>query len=246
MPFGYIPLQLVSSARLKYSTISHMARQILSESQEDYLKHILTLSEFNDSVSTQMLADHLQVKPASVTGMLKKLAEMGMVNYTPYRGVKLTDTGRKIAMEILRHHRLLEVYLSDMLGYSWDEIHDEAERLEHVISEKFEARIAEKLGHPTHDPHGDPIPDENLMYPEGPALQPLHAIPKGGKVVIKRVRTQDKDALHLLSRLNLTLEAHLTVLENGKNAVRIEVDKERLLLPNATASQIMVSIRHKD
>lgn len=219
-----------------------MARPKLSESQEDYLKHILTLGEFNETVSTQMLADHLEIKPASVTGMLKKLSAIKLVNYKPYKGVSLTDAGEKIALEVLRHHRLLELYLADVLGYNWDEIHDEAERLEHVISEQFEARIAEKLGHPTHDPHGDPIPDQNLSYPKGPALIELRVLPIGKKATVKRVKTQDRDALNFLSRLNLIIGAEVTATEQTKNGIRIQTGDDRFLIPIATARQVLVEI----
>ena len=140
-------------------------RNKLTESQEDYLKKIFELGEVMPHVTTQALADHLNVKPASVTGMLRKLSELSLVDYEKYHGVELTAAGEKIAVQILRHHRLIEMYLSEVLGYTWDEIHEEAERLEHHISEKFEARIAEKLGHPTHDPHGDPIPSADLKFP---------------------------------------------------------------------------------
>lgn len=217
-----------------------MARHKLSEAQEDYLKHILKLSEFNQQVSTQSLAKELDVKPASVTGMLKKLSELNLVRYKPYKGVELTETGSKIALEILRHHRLLEVYLADVLNYTWDEIHEEAEKLEHVISEKFEARIAEKLGHPTHDPHGDPIPDIDLQYPYEPELQPLYSLQPEQSGIIKRVITQDSDALHLLTRLGLKIDTYIQVTEKAYEAVRVKVHDERFLLPNSLARQLLV------
>ncbi len=217
-----------------------MARHTLSEAQEDYLKHILKLSEFNDQVSTQALARELEVKPASVTGMLKKLAEVNLVRYKPYKGVELTEAGKKIALEILRHHRLLELYLADVLNYSWDEIHEEAERLEHVISEKFEARIAEQLGHPTHDPHGDPIPNVDLQYPDDPNLIPLAMLKPEQSGSIKRVITQDSDALNLLSRLNLKIDAHLKVLTSENEAVRVQTDEDRFLLPNSLARHLLI------
>ncbi len=217
-----------------------MARHTLSEAQEDYLKHILKLSEFNDQVSTQALARELGVKPASVTGMLKKLANVNLVRYKPYKGVELTEAGKKIGLEILRHHRLLELYLADVLNYTWDEIHEEAERLEHVISEKFEARIAEQLGHPTHDPHGDPIPNVDLQYPEDPNLTPLTGIIPGKKVLIKRVTTQDSDALNLLSRLGLQIDSVIEIVSNEQEAVRIHTPDDRFLLPNSLARHLLV------
>jgi DtxR family Mn-dependent transcriptional regulator len=145
-------------------------------------------------------------------------------------------------VEILRHHRLLELYLSEVLGYSWDEIHDEAEKLEHHISEKFEARIAEKLGHPTHDPHGDPIPNLDLTFPDSPALVPVMTLAADATAVIRRVRTQDKDALALLSKLDLVIGAPLTIIEVKKDAVRLESAGSRLLVPASLAEQILVEI----
>lgn len=144
----------------------------LSPAMEDYLKAVFRLGRNKEAVSTQALADRLEVAPASVTKMVKRLAELQLVSHEPYRGVSLTEAGRKVAVEVLRHHRLLELYLHQALGYSWDEVHDEAELLEHFISEKLEARIAEALGHPVYDPHGAPIPTlEGEMPP-----------PKGGQL----------------------------------------------------------------
>jgi DtxR family Mn-dependent transcriptional regulator len=224
--------------------MSDIHRNKLSESQEDYLKKIYVLSEVMPQVSTQSLADHLKVKPASVTGMLKKLSELALVEYERYKGVQLTLAGERIALEILRHHRLIEMYLSEVLGYSWDEIHDEAERLEHHISEKFEAKIAEKLGHPTHDPHGDPIPLADLTFPDQPITMALSQLPAGSQAVIKRVRTQDSDTLTLLSKLGLTLEKQLSVISRDAKGVRIVLDGERMLVPADIAHKIYVGAVH--
>ncbi len=214
----------------------------LSESQEDYLKQIFLLGERYDTITTQLIADHLKIKPASVTGMIKKLADLHLLEHKPYYGVTLTEAGTRVAVEVLRHHRLLELYLSEVLGYSWDEIHDEAEKLEHHISEKFEARIAEKLGHPTHDPHGDPIPNADLTFPEGPNLISALKLIAGQKAVIRRVRTQDSDALNLLSKLDLVIGAHLTVIEAKGETIRVELNGSRMLVPGSLALQIYVEI----
>ena len=130
----------------------------LSPAMEDYLKAIFTLGRQGNAVSTQALARRLQFSPASVTKMIKRLAEYKLVSYEKYQGVHLTESGRRVAVEILRHHRLLELYLTQALGFSWDEVHEEAERLEHFISEKLEAKICDFLGNPDFDPHGAPIP----------------------------------------------------------------------------------------
>ena len=140
----------------------------LTHATEDYLKAIYAISVDGASASTNALAERLKIAPASVTGMLKRLAEASPphVDYRKHHGVTLTPEGERAALKIIRRHRLLETYLHEMLGFSWDEVHEEACLLEHVISERFESRIDELLGHPTHDPHGDPIPDLNLVMPQ--------------------------------------------------------------------------------
>ena len=170
-------------------------RADLSESQEDYLKQIFLLGGDVQRVNTQALSRRLRVKPASVTEMVGKLAQLDLVEYAPYRGVTLTDEGRRVALEMLRHHRLIETFLVEVLGYDWDQVHDEAERLEHVISERFEARIAEAMGHPTRDPHGDPIPTTNLDLPTDDSWVRLGELPVGGQAVLMRVGAQDPDNL---------------------------------------------------
>src|SRR5579883_2268963 len=149
-----------------------------SAAEQDYLKNIYKLQQETGRATTQALAARLGVKPASVTAMVKHLAEDAggaYVTHTPYQGVELTERGREVALEMLRHHRLLELYLAEQLGMPWDQVHAEAERLEHVISEDLEERIAAKLGQPTHDPHGDPIParDGAVESPRGVPLSTL-------------------------------------------------------------------------
>ena len=143
-----------------------MPRATLSDAIQDYLRQILVLSEGGTRVSTTALARSQGVAPASASAMVKKLAVLGLVEHAPYRGVALTDAGERVAVEVTRHHRLLELYLAQTLGIHVDLVHDEADRLEHVISEELEARIDQALGYPTHDPHGDPIPDADLNWPE--------------------------------------------------------------------------------
>ena len=137
----------------------------LSDAIQDYLKEIYKLAIESERVSTSSLARRQQVSPASASAMVKKLAVLGLAEHTPYRGVTLTHAGAQVALEVIRHHRLLELYLAETLGLSVDDVHDEADRLEHVISEELEARIDKALGFPTHDPHGDPIPDADLNWP---------------------------------------------------------------------------------
>lgn len=204
----------------------------LSESQEDYLKQIFLLGEAGGSVSTQSLSERLGVRPASVTGMVRKLAGLRFVEHRRYRGVRLTESGRRVALELLRHHRLLETYLVKNLGYGWGEVHAEAERLEHVISERFEERIAEVLGHPTRDPHGDPIPDAALRMPEDGGEACLADASDGQRGTVSRVTAQDPDSLHLLAQLGLTPGAKVVVVESAPANVRVVVDgKSRYLVP---------------
>jgi DtxR family transcriptional regulator, Mn-dependent transcriptional regulator len=136
----------------------------LSDAIQDYLKEIYKLREAGERATTSAIARRLGVSPPSATSMVKKLAALELVDHAPYRGVELTDAGRKIAIEVIRHHRLLEQYLAETLGLPVDAVHDEADRLEHVLSEELEARIDKALGFPTHDPHGDPIPDAKLRW----------------------------------------------------------------------------------
>jgi DtxR family Mn-dependent transcriptional regulator len=210
----------------------------LSESQEDYLKQIFLLGGEDGRVSTQALARRLEVKPASVTEMVGRLAQLDLVEHAPYRGVRLTGTGRRVALEMLRHHRLLETFLVEALGYAWDEVHEEAERLEHVISERFEARIAEVMGHPTHDPHGDPIPSPDLSLPADDASISLQEFPIGGRGTVVRVGAQDPDNLDLLHRLGVSLGCLVEVLEDEGRGLRVRVGEEHVLVPTYLAEAL--------
>ena len=222
------------------SKTSPSERHQLTESQEDYLKEIFKLAEQHKNVSLQMLTRNLKVRSASVTGMVKKLEKMGLVYYEPYKEVRLTKIGEAIALEVLRHHRLLELFLADHLNYSWDEIHEEAERLEHVISEKFEAAISELMGHPTHDPHGDPIPTAELTLPDSPPITPMSKIRSSGLVTIRRVMTQDRDMLNMLARLKLITGQPVEILVLEEAGVRLRVEENRYLLPYAMAAMVWV------
>lgn len=191
-------------------------RRLLSESAENYLKAILQLGESVDRVSTTALAEHFGVAPASVTGMLKKLAseKPALVDYVPRGGVDLSPLGRQIALEMLRHHRLIELYLHEELGYELHEVHAEAERLEHFISEKFEDRIAALLGDPEFDPHGDPIPTKDGDYPEAPG-ECLASLPIGQSGPVARVNDRDPKLLRYLLDLGIKPAVTLTVTDRG-------------------------------
>jgi DtxR family Mn-dependent transcriptional regulator len=184
-----------------------------SEAIEDYAKAIYSLAGKTDgAVSTTALAERLSVTPASVSAMLKKLDERGLVEHVPYKGVALTPDGKRVALEVLRHHRLLETYLAEHLGVPWDRVHAEAEALEHVLSEDLEARIAAKLGHPTHDPHGDPIPSAELEIAEA-ATARLSDLEAGDRGRFVRVSDSDPAMLRHLDERGVELGAELEVLE---------------------------------
>lgn len=192
---------------------------------EDYLKAIYTLQQDGGDVTTTALCEQLGgIKPGSVTGMIKKLADLNLVSYTRYQGVRLTAVGERVALETVRHHRLLELYLVEALGYSWDEVHDEADVLEHYISEKFEARIAAMLGNPTFDPHGDPIPGLDGALPNQ-ADQRLADIEPDTHVRIVRVCDQHAERLRYVASLGIVPGALITVTAiapfDGPISVRI-------------------------
>ncbi len=142
-----------------------MSQEPLTEAIQHYLREIYKLGQADDRVSVTALARAQNVSPASASAMVKKLDALGLAEHLPYRGVSLTPSGERVALEVIRHHRLLELYLAETLGVDVEDVHDEADRLEHAISEELESRIDRALGFPTHDPHGDPIPDANLRWP---------------------------------------------------------------------------------
>jgi DtxR family Mn-dependent transcriptional regulator len=174
----------------------------LSIAIQDYLKEIYKLQSEGGRATTTAIARRMGVAPSSVTSMLKKLAALGLVEHAPYRGVELSEAGTQIALEVIRHHRLLEQYLAETLGLGIDAVHAEADRLEHVISEELEARIDEQLGYPTHDPHGDPIPDAGLNV-DRTALRSLEALAPGEEATVRRIPDGDAELLRYLAGLML-------------------------------------------
>jgi DtxR family Mn-dependent transcriptional regulator len=196
---------------------------VFSQAVQDYLKAIYKLQAGGRVVSTSALANAMRVSAPSATGMVKKLAGLRLLRHNPYQGVVLTKAGDKMALEVIRHHRLLELYLVEALGYSWDKVHEEAERLEHVISEEFEDKIFEALGRPTRDPHGEPIPakDGTLVAVEHDSLSDLEP---GAKGIIRQVRDTDAEMLRYLGTRGLVPDTVLEVLEkapfNGPLTVR--------------------------
>ena len=186
----------------------------LTISIQDYLKHIYELTENGESASTNALARKLKISAPSVTGMVQKMASAkpALVEYQKHQGVTLTREGRRAALEVIRHHRLLEAWLVQTLGYSWDEVHEEAERLEHVISEDFERRIAAALGHPLRDPHGELIPTADLKMPLDEST-PLSALRKNQSGKILCIKSADADLLRHLNELGLTPNTSIEVVD---------------------------------
>jgi DtxR family Mn-dependent transcriptional regulator len=210
---------------------------------EDYLKVIYTLirERGEERASTSAISDRMEVSAASATNMMQKLADMRLVEYVPYRGVSLTDTGEKIALEVIRHHRLIELYLAEALGYSWDAVHDEAERLEHVISEEFEDRIDAMLGHPTTDPHGDPIPPKTGRPPLGTSRR-LSDVEIGETVVVRRVSDRNGDFLRQLASLELVPGTRVRMVgrEPAGGTITLDLDGRHLSVEDLLARRVYV------
>lgn len=197
----------------------------LSQNIQDYLKAILQIGK-DEPVSTTDIANRLQVSPASVTNMIKKLNDLKLARHEAYRGVVLTHAGRKVALEILRHHRLIETYLAEALGYTWDQVHEEAERLEHHISEEFEDRIATILGNPLYDPHGDPIPTKDGRLPPT-STERLADVDLLESVVVRRVRSHDNEILRLLTSHEIGIGSVLTIIARNEDARALTVKHNR-------------------
>lgn len=227
---------LESSSSSQRDSLNHQAI-------EDYLKTIYTLAEAESPVSTSRIAEARQVKPASVTSMLRRLDGLNLVHYEKHYGVSLTESGRKIALEVIRHHRLLELYLIEALGFSWDEVHEQADLLEHVISEKLEERIAAALGHPTHDPHGDPIPakDGSMVVV---ATRPLADVGVGEEVRVARIPDDDNsEMLRYLAELGLVPGAvvRVTAVAPFEGPISLEIDGAPRLIGRHIADSVLVT-----
>jgi DtxR family Mn-dependent transcriptional regulator len=189
------------------------ATRDLTAAVQDYAKAIYTLESRHGAASTTELATLLEVRPGSVSGMLRKLSELGLVEHERYHGVRLTERGRRVALEVIRHHRLVELFLVESLGMTWDEVHPEAEVLEHALSEELEELIAAKLGNPTVDPHGDPIPTRELELPETSSSQALAELEPGDVATFVRVSDSDPDMLRFLGERGIVPGATLELVD---------------------------------
>ena len=223
-----------------------------SQAVEDYLKAIYKLQSSQSMVVTSALADHLGVNPASATGMIKKLADSNLVSYERYQGVKLTPPGEKIALEVIRHHRLIELYLAEALNVPWDQVHDEAEKWEHILSEDLEDRIDKILGYPTTDPHGAPIPsrDGNIEQRDTNLLSELT---QGDNAIIVEVSDDDTDMLRYLGKLELYPQTNIQIISispfDQLITIRIIPNKDSnndFVIGQKVASSILVSKLEED
>lgn len=212
-----------------------------TQAVEDYLKTIYELQQQSGRVPTTALAERLGVAPASVTGMVKKLAGLKLVEHEPYRGVELTPAGQKIALEVIRHHRLVESYLAEALDVPWDKVHEEAEKWEHVLSEEMEDLIAAKLGNPTTDPHGAPIPARDGSMPHADLMR-LSELQPGESAVVAEVSDHDSELLRYVGDLGLFPRATVTVVSTApfQGPVTILIDGDQHAIGREVASHILV------
>lgn len=218
----------------------------LSDTVENYLKVIYDLSADHDRVSTGQIAEVLNVSPASVTDIFKRLAKEDppLLDYVKYQGVALTEDGNRAALETIRHHRLLELFLYEVLGYSWDQVHEEAERLEHVISEKFEERVAAVLGNPERGLHGKPIPSSNLVMPDLDTCY-LRDLRPGQSGLVHSVNDDDPGLLRYLESQGLVPEALVEVIDHSPydDNLRIKIkEAEEVVLGASVTAQIRVEV----
>ncbi len=222
----------------------------ISPATQDYLKAIYDLTKGSGRASTSQISDSLEIKPASVTGMLQKMAKEDppLVDYKKHKGVVLTCEGEQAALEIMRHHRLVESFLHEVLGYPWDEVHEEAERLEHVISEDMERRMAAVLGNPSRDPHGQPIPDHNLkMVPTTDF--PLNELRPGQDAIIRRVEDDDPELLRYLADLGLQPGVGITAVAYVPfdQTLRLQIgeNRESAVLGPSITGEIFVELNNE-
>ena len=229
-----------STRQIHYQADHFLMMKMLSEAAQDYLKAIYKL-QHDGSVSTTDIAKAKQVSSASVTNMVKRLNQLGLVEYQSYKGVTLTEAGHKIALEIIRHHRLLELYLKEVMGYSWGDMHDEAERLEHHISEEFEDRMDEMLGYPTHDPHGDPIPTRDGQVADT-VRDPLCHGAVGQKFKVQRVSDENPELLHYLEEMGLLPGAYVEILEKAPfdGPLIVHIGSEKRTIGFSVAQNIFI------
>lgn len=215
---------------------------VLTGPVEDYLKAIYELERCGEPAETNAIAALLDIAPASVSGMVRRLVDHGLITHERYRGVRLTAAGRRAALKTLRRHRVIEAYLTSALGYSWDRVHDEAERLEHAASEELVDRMAAAIGEPDTDPHGDPIPTREGTLRE-PALVPLASLQPGARARVERVSDRDADRLRYLAELGVVPGASVQVIarEPFGGPIALRVDDASRTIGQELAAHVLVS-----
>ena len=215
-----------------------------SASVEDYLKNIYHLRERDNKVTTSLLADQLNIAPPSVTDMVKKLSEQGFLRHTPYKGTELTEKGKRSALQIIRKHRLWEMFLAEVLHFSWDEIDEEAEKFEHIMSGKMEDKIDEVLGFPTVDPHGDPIPRKDGTIKKM-NLEPLENASEGSTVQVLRVNDENPELLQYASSIGLSLNKRIFIKQKNKfdNSIIVRIGAKETVVSSKLAQNIFVELR---
>lgn len=211
--------------------------------EENYLKAIYHLSHQDDNVSTNQIAASLSTKAASVTDMLKKLAEKQLINYTPYQGVTLTGAGEKVALLIIRKHRLWEFFLVEKLNFKWDQVHEMAEELEHISSKELADRLDEFMGYPKYDPHGDPIPDSNGNF-KAHELKPISSLAIAGGGVISGVRDHSSEFLQYLDKQQLTIGKKVKVIEVIKydHSMILQVGNNKIHISREVANNLLITV----
>lgn len=212
----------------------------LTRSVEDYLKVIYELAPEGRAAATSQIAHALELSPASVSGMVKRLSEQGLLEHAPYKGVQLTEHGRRAALRMVRRHRIIESYLVAFLGYSWDTVHDEAERLEHAVTDELIERMSAALGNPGFDPHGDPIPDADGAIAELDCT-PLSEVETGTRVEIRRVRVGSADLLRYLASRELRPGVEIEILEREpfRGPITLRADGREQVLGHEVAEQLL-------
>lgn len=212
-------------------------------SEEDYLSVIYKSSDSNGEIKANQIAEKLSISNAAVTDMLRKLSKKGYVDYKRYKGIKLTKSGEDYARNMVRRHRIWEVFLHQVVGLPWDKVHSEAENLEHSSSDELIDKLEEMLDYPEFDPHGDPIPDRNGKMPQGNLGIPLNTVEPGNMVKVNRVHDFDSSFLQYISRIGIELNKEIRVLDSLEfdHSLLIEVDKKETNISSKVAANIFVS-----
>lgn len=216
--------------------------QELSSAMQDYLKVLYLLEERGERLTNSAVAAARELSAASVSTMMRKLAEKGCVTYSPYQDIELTEKGRGVALEMIRHHRIIETFLVKVLGMSWDEVHEEAERLEHVISETLEKRMAEVMDNPRFDPHGHPIPGPHGELASRPELLPLRQLDEGGAATVREVSDANPEVLRYLSEqgIGIGTAVRLLRIHPFEGPLELDLDGRNVVLSRSLAERVLV------